>query len=784
MPERIFQLYEEERYPEALAELERRAPELARLDPDTLATVLTVGCELAFRTRRPELLESWGKRVMQLRREQPEAALTFCEIVCRYFLSLQGPLAPALPFARYLVSHERSSGLAPLLAIALQSRSATLLREVLEALLTHRQLRADERTLQLWAEVERVPGYEQVLSPAAATALQQARALVQAARTGQAGEVAKALAAGAHVNCQLPAPLSTPLMAACAHGYLPVLEQLCTAGAELELRDSDGWTALHLAAQAGQADVIRMLARRGARLDSPGLYQQTALHLAADNGHVKAVVALLEAGASPEVLDARGYTPLALAAAHPAVVKVLSPPEPEPEQTDPVAASWDRAVEVGEYRVGEQVLIFTCIAYAPWVVLRAGPYEPCYSAREIADLRAMLQTAAELVPQHEPGNGGRVGEMPHRGGVRLRVIAGRRENGAGVLGLSFEPSDFASRAAGDLRFFIEPATLPALLDLLERSEKMATSQLAPEFGHRQGRLTSTDPLEVDGEAFVLTPGGHALGPLGEALDVSELQAGDRVRVWPGYRIEVRPPDPARPPHTLSPDLEELYTRGQQADDWLQQGHLARARAAYEDVLKTMARSGKMDSTAAAKCALGVMLAELRSNNLARANRIWVEKDHELLQLAVKCLELGQTSRHDELIYYLICATFNASNPDVPQAERQVTEHLELVLKNTEDRFLRRLVMSNWHCHLREMYEEKVSELRLGAWRRRCHDLGITVVPAEQIIYPRPYLWVIDWGDSAEASLQISGAKAEAPQASGQSKLRGWMAGLDRLFRRK
>jgi len=784
MPERIFQLYEQERFPEALAELEARAPELARLDANTLATVLTVGCELAYRTRRPELLESWGKRVMQLRRDQPEAALTFCEIVCRYFLALQGPLAPALPFARHLLSHERSSGLAPLLAIALQSRSATLLREVLEALLTNRKLRADERTLQLWAEVERVPGYTQVLSPAAAAALESARTLVEAARGGQAGTVAASLAAGAHVNCQLPAPLSTPLMAASAHGYLPVLEQLCSAGAELELRDSDGWTALHLAAQQGHAEVVRALARRGALLDSPGLYQQTALHLAADHGHAKAVQVLLEAGASAEALDARGYTPLALASAHPAVLALLSPPEPEPEQElDPVSASWSRGVDVGEYRVGDQVLIFTRIAYAPWIVLRAGPYEPCYSGREIADLRRMLQTAAQLVPQYEPGNGGRVGELPFRGGVRLRVIAGRRENGAGVLGLSFEPSDFASRAGGDLRFFVEPATLPALLDILQRSEQMAGTQLAPEFGQRKGRITSTDPLEVDGEPLPFTPGGHVIGPLGEALDLSELQAGDRVRVSPGYRIEVLPPDPLRKPHPLSADLEELYAQGQQADDWLHQGHLAQARAAYEEVLDSMARSGKMDSTAAAKCALGVMLAELRSNNVARANRIWVEKDSDLLTLAVKCLELGQTSRHDELIYYLICATFNASNPDVPQAERQVTEHLELCLKNTEDRFFQRLVLSNWHCHLREIHQEKVSELRLGAWRRRCQDFKLTVVPAEQVTYPRPYLWVIDWGDSGEASLQISG-KAEAPQASGQSKLRGWMAGLDRLFRRK
>lgn len=783
MPERIFQLYEEERFPEALAELERRAPELARLDSDTQATVLTVGCELAFRTRKPELVESWGKRVMQLRRDQPEAALKFCETVCRYFLTLQGPLAPALPFARFLLTHERSSGLAPLLAIALQSRSATLLREVLEMLLTNRKLRADERTLQLWAEVERVPGYTQVLSPVATVALEQARALVDAARDGQAGAIAAALGKGAHVNCQLPQPLSTPLMAASARGYLPVLEQLCSAGAELELRDSDGWTALHHAAREGHAEIIRTLAQRGAQLDSPGLYQQTALHLAADHGQVRAVQALLQAGASLEVLDARGYTPLTLAAPHPAVMQLLGAPEPEPEQTDSVTASWDRAVDVGEYRVGDQEIIVSRILYAPWIVLRAGPYQPCYSVREIADLRAMLQTAAELIPHYDPGNGGRVGELPYRG-VRLRVVAGRRENGAGVLGLSFEPSDFASRASGDLRFFIEPATLPALLELLEMAGKLASSQLMPEFELRKGRLTATDPLEVDGEPFVLTLGGHVIGPLGEDLDVAELQSGDRVRVWPGYRVEVREPEPTRKPYPLDPALEELYAQGQQADDWLHQGHLARAREAYEELLQTMVRGGKIDSTAAAKCALGVLLAELRSNHFERANKIWVEKDSELLQLGVKCLEMGQTSRHDELIYYLICAQFNAANPDVPQAERQVTEHLELVLKYTEDRHFRRLALSNWHCHLREMYQEKVSQLRLEAWRRRCRDFGLTVKPAEQVTFPRPYPWVIDWGDTGDTHLQLTPEKAEAPPASAQSKLRGWMAGLDRLFRRK
>lgn len=56
----------------------------------------------------------------------------------------------------------------------------------------------------------------------------------------------------------------TPLMHAAKGGYLPVLELLVFAKANLESQDEDGIRPLHCAAMSGDLDVVKMLLKAGA----------------------------------------------------------------------------------------------------------------------------------------------------------------------------------------------------------------------------------------------------------------------------------------------------------------------------------------------------------------------------------------------------------------------------------------------------------------------------------------------------------------------------------------
>ena len=63
------------------------------------------------------------------------------------------------------------------------------------------------------------------------------------------------------------ARVQTPLMAAAANGHREVAELLLAAGADVHVRNIDGWTALTFAAAAGHAAIIELLLLHGAGVD-------------------------------------------------------------------------------------------------------------------------------------------------------------------------------------------------------------------------------------------------------------------------------------------------------------------------------------------------------------------------------------------------------------------------------------------------------------------------------------------------------------------------------------
>jgi len=111
----------------------------------------------------------------------------------------------------------------------------------------------------------------------------------------------------------------TPLQIAVLFGDAPAAaEALIQSGSELNARDKDGCTVLHLAARVKAEDeaMAEMLLRRGADVKAVDKDGQTPLHEAYATGGKENLIRLLIArGADPRAKDIRGRTPAACAPA-------------------------------------------------------------------------------------------------------------------------------------------------------------------------------------------------------------------------------------------------------------------------------------------------------------------------------------------------------------------------------------------------------------------------------------------------------------------------------------
>jgi ankyrin repeat protein len=123
-------------------------------------------------------------------------------------------------------------------------------------------------------------------------------ALHWAAENNDADIVAILITAGAHLHPTTRNSDYTPLHLASKVGNSAVVEMLLEAGAGVDVRTSNGSSALHFAAVSGQVDVITALLTRGAEVDArESVAGQTPLIFAAAADRPDALRALLAAGA-------------------------------------------------------------------------------------------------------------------------------------------------------------------------------------------------------------------------------------------------------------------------------------------------------------------------------------------------------------------------------------------------------------------------------------------------------------------------------------------------------
>ena len=111
-----------------------------------------------------------------------------------------------------------------------------------------------------------------------------------------------------------PVP-DAPVADAAMRGDLQAVKALVEQGADVNLAQGDGMTALHWAAIHDQDELVKILADAGANLEAgTRIGAHTPLHVASREGSSSALGALLTAGADVRALNAVGVTPLHLAA--------------------------------------------------------------------------------------------------------------------------------------------------------------------------------------------------------------------------------------------------------------------------------------------------------------------------------------------------------------------------------------------------------------------------------------------------------------------------------------
>jgi ankyrin repeat protein len=120
---------------------------------------------------------------------------------------------------------------------------------------------------------------------------------------------------GANINLQNHMG-QTALHKASQCGHLDIVRHILSHGAHVDSLDNDGSTPLHLAISEVNLEVVQLLLKHGASVNLQNHLGQTALHKASQRYHLDIVRLILDHGAGLNLQDNHGSTPLHLAAHH------------------------------------------------------------------------------------------------------------------------------------------------------------------------------------------------------------------------------------------------------------------------------------------------------------------------------------------------------------------------------------------------------------------------------------------------------------------------------------
>jgi len=127
------------------------------------------------------------------------------------------------------------------------------------------------------------------------------------------------------ISAQATPSRNEELVRALSVSDIAKVQALLAQGADVNLQDMGGWTALMLASMRGDEAVVKVLLENGAKVNLQRNDGWTALILASTWGHETVVKTLLENGADVNQQTKDGWTALmsAVAAQHETVVKTL-----------------------------------------------------------------------------------------------------------------------------------------------------------------------------------------------------------------------------------------------------------------------------------------------------------------------------------------------------------------------------------------------------------------------------------------------------------------------------
>jgi len=115
----------------------------------------------------------------------------------------------------------------------------------------------------------------------------------------------------------------TALFKAAAKGHTDIVNLLLAKGADVHIKDNNGMTAMMEAAANGNAGIVEILRSRGADTNTKNKYGYTALIYAAKNGHADTLNFLLHKGADPNIQNEAGWTALMVALERIEIVSML-----------------------------------------------------------------------------------------------------------------------------------------------------------------------------------------------------------------------------------------------------------------------------------------------------------------------------------------------------------------------------------------------------------------------------------------------------------------------------
>ncbi|XP_061586358.1 poly [ADP-ribose] polymerase tankyrase-1 isoform X3 [Cololabis saira] len=134
--------------------------------------------------------------------------------------------------------------------------------------------------------------------------------LLQAAREADMAKVKKTLALEI-IGFKHPQTNETALHCAVASPHpkrKQVTELLLRKGANINEKNKDFMTPLHVAAERAHNDILEVLQKHGAKVNAADTLGQTALHRAALAGHIQTCKLLLSYGADPSIVSLQGFT--------------------------------------------------------------------------------------------------------------------------------------------------------------------------------------------------------------------------------------------------------------------------------------------------------------------------------------------------------------------------------------------------------------------------------------------------------------------------------------------